>query len=442
MNLLKKGLWASLINVGFVLCFGTLVLANASIRIIIDGKRINTQTPPKIIKGAVWAPLKEIAEALGATVLWDKKSNTIVIHQKEEKIRQTQTLLLEKALEPKDPFAAVNAWAEGVKSRNGALQYAVMSASLKRAHYQKFAESNWTTGVSSPWVERYDITEKYSVDDKKFRFEVKFIYMDATRSQFIVREIITVEHDKDKYWVTSIHKIDIKGEINKGVTSGAQKIKSIVVKDKTGESRGYDLANVIVDGAVKIYNGYTDQKLTIGDLQEGSYVEITFAGEPKTMIYPVTARAEIIRVFGLKQANKITYQNIDYGFRFLLPDHWKGYTVLMEKWEGSSLENGKDLKNTETGALIRLRHPQWTAHDPRQDIPIMVLTMEQWSLLKQDKIHIGAAPMGPSELGRNSRYVFALPARYNYAFPTGYEEVERIVESNKPLETMEVGYHP
>ncbi len=29
----------------------------------------------------------------------------------------------------------------------------------------------------------------------------------------------------------------------------------------------------------------------------------------------------------------------------------------------------------------------------------------------------------------NKIYVFALPARYNYAFPTGFEEVEDILEN-------------
>lgn len=44
--------------------------------------------------------------------------------------------------------------------------------------------------------------------------------------------------------------------------------------------------------------------------------------------------------------------------------------------------------------------------------------------------------MGPKELARNSKYLFALPARYNYAFPTGYEEVEKILEGN-PLQANE-----
>lgn len=62
----------------------------------------------------------------------------------------------------------------------------------------------------------------------------------------------------------------------------------------------------------------------------------------------------------------------------------------------------------------------------------MVFTPAQWNSLQGDEFHIGAAPMNPSELGRSSQYVLALPARYNYAFPTGYEEVEQILKSFAP----------
>jgi len=34
------------------------------------------------------------------------------------------------------------------------------------------------------------------------------------------------------------------------------------------------------------------------------------------------------------------------------------------------------------------------------------------------------------QLGRNEEYVFALPARYNFGFLGGYEEVEMILENN------------
>lgn len=133
------------------------------------------------------------------------------------------------------------------------------------------------------------------------------------------------------------------------------------------------------------------------------------------------------------QTNQYIYQNTQYGFSFNLPKSWKGYKIVTDKWIGYDVKSGKI---SETGPMISIRHPLWTAKKPRQDIPIMVFTLSQWNSLQQEKFHIGAAPIGPSELGRNSRYVFALPARYNYAFLTGYKEVENIL-IGKPLQPNE-----
>lgn len=66
----------------------------------------------------------------------------------------------------------------------------------------------------------------------------------------------------------------------------------------------------------------------------------------------------------------------------------------------------------------------------------MVFSLQQWADLQLEKFAVSAAPIPPSELGRNSKYVFALPARYNYAFLPGYKEVESILQS-KPLKTNE-----
>jgi hypothetical protein len=138
-----------------------------------------------------------------------------------------------------------------------------------------------------------------------------------------------------------------------------------------------------------------------------------------------------------KSANKkspsiIEYRNGQYGFSFSLPESWKGYSIVEDKWEGTAL--GGDV-TVEQGPTILIRHPQWTLVNPRQDIPIMVFSLNQWSSLQLAKFHIGAAPFGPQELGRNSNYVFALPARYDYAFLTGFEEVEQILENN-PLQAF------
>lgn len=133
-----------------------------------------------------------------------------------------------------------------------------------------------------------------------------------------------------------------------------------------------------------------------------------------------------------EEFNQIIYENKEYGFRFRLPKSWKDYTIVTDKWEGLPIGDTQSEEEAESGPIVSIRHPQWTEKEVRQDIPIMIFTLEQWDALQNEQFHIGAAPMNPSELGRNTRYVFALPARYNYAFPTGYEEVEDILE-DKPL---------
>lgn len=132
----------------------------------------------------------------------------------------------------------------------------------------------------------------------------------------------------------------------------------------------------------------------------------------------------------------VTYENMDYGFTFQLPMEWKDYSIITEQWEGMGLTGEKSGQVTESGPIVTIRHPQWTEDVPRQDIPIMVFTLDQWEELQTEMFSVGAAPMPPSELGRNSAYVFAIPARYNFAFPEGYEEVEDIL-SNHPLETFD-----
>ena len=184
---------------------------------------------------------------------------------------------------------------------------------------------------------------------------------------------------------------------------------------------------------------------------KGEIIEITSAEKesggiaakrPVTLIVEKSGHGWLIGDVTLgayDRADSVVYENTQYGFEFSLPVSWKGYTIITDKWEGLSIGDPQGEKVVESGPLISIRHPQWTSKNPRQDIPIMVFTIKQWDSLQQDKFHIGAAPIGPSELGRNSKYVFALPARYNYAFPTGYEEVENILKG-KPLQPIDIKY--
>ncbi len=126
----------------------------------------------------------------------------------------------------------------------------------------------------------------------------------------------------------------------------------------------------------------------------------------------------------------IEYKNTQYGFIFSLPLSWEGYSIVIQNWEGNLID--AEPAQTFKGPEIFIRHPLWTSSAPRQDIPIMIFIPAEWDLVQQEKLSLGAAPIGPSELGRNAKYIFALPARYNFAFPAGFEEVQKIIE-NKSL---------
>lgn len=187
-------------------------------------------------------------------------------------------------------------------------------------------------------------------------------------------------------------------------------------------------------GILNIEPGNNDQYTVNGELFEVTSVELAYGGaaakRPVTMTVQKTDGRWLINSVTLGEYVKrgpVKYENKQYGFDFYLPEDWKGYSIVEEKWEGRS---GADL--VETGPQLLIRNPAWTQKDPHQDIPVMIFTIEQWNALQSEKFFISAAPIGPSVLGSNSEYIFALPPRYNYAFPTGYEEVEKIM-SGSPL---------
>lgn len=120
----------------------------------------------------------------------------------------------------------------------------------------------------------------------------------------------------------------------------------------------------------------------------------------------------------------LIYQNAEYGFDFTLPKTWQGYQIVMDKWTS----NNPDIDAS--GPMISIRNPLWTEKQPYQDIPILVFTLDQWQKISKEEFNVSAAPIPPSKLGENSQYIFALPPRYNFAYPKGFEEVEKIIKGS------------
>jgi hypothetical protein len=127
----------------------------------------------------------------------------------------------------------------------------------------------------------------------------------------------------------------------------------------------------------------------------------------------------------------LVYRNTQYGFCFLLPVDWKGYSIVAETWSGTVL----DSQQKESGPQLLIRNPKWTVGDPYQDIPIMIFTPRQWKIVAADNMAVSAAPIGPAELGRNKSYVFALPPRWvGFIDAEGIDEVQTLM-NQKPFQS-------
>lgn len=100
------------------------------------------------------------------------------------------------------PEDAVDIWAKGVKTRNGALQYAVLSKSLKAKMENSLNNTSWITGASSPWIESYKITEYKKINYITYRAMINFHLMADKLDAGYVNAELTIEKS-GKHWVIS-----------------------------------------------------------------------------------------------------------------------------------------------------------------------------------------------------------------------------------------------
>lgn len=150
-----------------------------------------------------------------------------------------------------------------------------------------------------------------------------------------------------------------------------------------------------------------------------------------TVMVPVWPSAQAAQNQSSKPAKaptSVIYRNMQYGFCFLLPESWKGFTIVTEQWQGTVFSSGQTVH----GPQLLIRNPKWTQENPYQDIPIMVFTPEEWQQVVKVEMSVSAAPIGPAKLGQNSHYVFALPPRWiGFDDSAGQDEVNSWMEQNR-----------
>lgn len=122
--------------------------------------------------------------------------------------RQVKEAMLMAALDEVGACSAEDAvllWAKGVKLRNAAMQYAALSRELKRQYSKAWERTapEWVTGVSSPWISRYEIVgerREYGV----YTYALELTAKTSTGTAGVYAAQLTVEKDGGFWRITRI----------------------------------------------------------------------------------------------------------------------------------------------------------------------------------------------------------------------------------------------
>lgn len=160
-----------------------------------------------MLTGTIYA--KEVPTEMAKVEVNNTNSQKIEVQKQEIEMLKLQVSQLENAVAPGAPKEAINKWADGVSTRNGAYQFALFSIDLREKSETYFTQNGWVTGTSSPWIDSYKITNEKKIDDTTYSFTIEFSL--ATSTGAFGNETSKVMVKKaDDHWF--IDKVEVKNE--------------------------------------------------------------------------------------------------------------------------------------------------------------------------------------------------------------------------------------
>lgn len=133
------------------------------------GKEPVSIVEPVVQNGVTYVPLKYFTDVLEENVSigsmnyinvsdgTETNGNFIVRIYDQNTSNDIFSKLIGKLEYQQSETDCLNAYAEAVKNRNGAVQYGLFTDKFRDENYDTLSAENFVTGVSSPWVESYDI---------------------------------------------------------------------------------------------------------------------------------------------------------------------------------------------------------------------------------------------------------------------------------------------
>lgn len=120
---------------------------------------------------------------------------------------QAELQLLQAAVRPASAESAADTWARAIQARNGALQFAILTPALQNDMRKTYIHLQWTTGLSSPHVSRYQVKDLGSNADGTRKFQITYFLTDSAKDTFSpLQQTIAVKQLDDHtktYWLVS-----------------------------------------------------------------------------------------------------------------------------------------------------------------------------------------------------------------------------------------------
>lgn len=154
----------------------------------------------------------------------------------EKSLMDERIKMLELSLIGSSPEETINNFAEAVKTRNGAMQYALFSSEARVGLTKPMENSHWVTGVSSPWVEAYQVVEETKIQTNQVEYVIEFDLYTSTGFAGKDSARLTVEKINDYWYITSLGPTT---ENSIGIWNTHESVKEINSEDNFQEMKTY-----------------------------------------------------------------------------------------------------------------------------------------------------------------------------------------------------------
>jgi hypothetical protein len=157
---------------------------------------------------------------------------------------EEQLEMLERGIVPTTSEGTIQLWANAVKDRNGALQYALFTKESKVGLKKSLEAFHWVSGASSPWVESFKIISNKENKDKSLTVVVEFELATSTGFAGVDRAKLTLVKIGEQWFIKDLGPSNEKavGIWNTPESINEQNLEINAKDIKTFESKlGYNL---------------------------------------------------------------------------------------------------------------------------------------------------------------------------------------------------------